>query len=105
MPYPGQGEPVPPEVAAGDWIIDGLVVLSCDPDTDRVGTVRPIRLPARDIARAMNITTDEVFRANREKRLVLTNTAVPPRGAGRAMRFRVTIGGLWWEGTMEIEDL
>lgn len=98
---------MPPEVAQGDWIVEGLIVLSTEPDTDRVGPSRPIRLPAADIARAMNITAAEVLRANRAKRLVLTNKIVPPRGGvGRAMRFRITIGDdLWWEGTLQVEDL
>ena len=106
-PYPGQGEPIPPHLGKGTWIIRDLAVLFDGPHPEDPSAEMRAALPptgasmnpvlafnAPGIAALARVTPDVVIQANRNRTLHIQNQILRSTDNGtHTMRFYFTIDG------------
>ena len=96
--YPGQGNPLPPSMGQGQWIVENLASISTGevnftalPPEVRSELVEfgYVHFEAKEVAAAMGVTVEELLRANETGQLRLENKSNKP-GPGRL--FRLSFG-------------
>lgn len=106
-PYPGQGEPIPPHLGSGTWIVRDLAILFDDAHPgDPAAEMRPALPPigasanpilafnAPGIAALAGVPAAHVVDVNKKKALQISNQILRSAPDGtHTMRFFFTIDG------------
>jgi hypothetical protein len=114
-PYPGQGNPLPPSLGKGQWVVENAIFLSDEPYApppapEKQSTSAMRSLPhgaiglcfeAAHVATVMRISVEDLLEANQAGKLAVSNWEVTPKpGDRKAMRYRFSLDVRHFDATI-----
>jgi len=114
-PYPGQGNPLPPSLGKGQWVVDNAIFLSDEPFAAPPARVKQSSLVIRPlpdgsnglcfdaahVATVMRISVEDLLEANQAGKLAVSNWEVTPKPfAHKAMRYRFSLDVRHFDATI-----
>ena len=114
-PYPGQGNPLPPSLGKGQWVVENAIFLSDEPyapppapEKQSTSAIRPLPdganglcFEAARVATVMRISVEDLLEANQAGKLAVSNWEVTPKpGDRKAMRYRFSLDVRHFDATI-----